>query len=247
MSRSLHVFLLLYISLFSAASALCQGVPIDTSFVRGSVENALGVYKNIVGAQIHLHTGSEYYNVAKPYMEGHRYFEAESVENGSILYDGAWFHDVPMLYDVVLDEVVIFHQMNGMLQKLVKQKVSSFVLGNHSFLNLEFDSTSGSSMRPGFYDVLYSGQVKVLSRRQKDVQVRTSIHGMEGNYNIIDKFYLRKDGAYYQVKTKRSILNVLEDEKKRLKKFARVNKLKFKRQREYAILSLAQHYETLKN
>lgn len=247
MSRFLHIFLLSYTFLFSAVTAFSQDVPLDTSFVKSSMENAIEAYRKEVGAQMHLHTGSEYYVIAKPYMTGHRYFEGESVENGSILYDGAWYYDVPMLYDVVLDEVVIFHQVNGMFQKLVKEKVNSFVQGGHRFMHLDFDSTSGSLMRPGYYDMLYSGRVELLARRQKDVQERTSADGLEGSYNIIDKFYLWKDGAYYQVKSKRSVLNVFEDEKKQLKKFARVNKLKFRKQREYAILSLAQHYEQLKN
>jgi hypothetical protein len=229
-----------------AFTANAQTVLPDTSFVQQAVAGAVESYSKTVGMQAHLYTGPEYFALSKPHVEGHQFFSEKSFARGAVLYDGVWVEDVPLLYDVVLDEVITIHSNTGFSQMLVKEQVKAFKVFNHSFVHIKSDSLQGATLQPGFYDVLYNGKVQLVAKRKKSLQERASVNGMEGRYDIVDRFYLRKDGAYHQVSNKRSVLKVLQEEKKVLSKFARANKLKFKKERESAIIQIAQHYDTLK-
>jgi hypothetical protein len=247
MQKGLPLYFSLITFLFFPSMLFAQAGAADTSFVKQSVAEAVQLYNKAVGMQAHLYSGAAYHVPSKPYLEGHQFFKEKAFANGAVYYDGAWFRDVPLLYDVVMDEVVTIHPGSGQSQKLVKQKVEAFALSNHIFIRLHADSTAGTLMREGYYELLYDGEVKALARREKDLQERVTANGLEGKYNNIDRFYLQKAGAYHQVGTKSSVLRVLRDEKKELNKFARVNQLDFRRQRGEAIQKMAQHYDMLKN
>lgn len=219
----------------------------DTSFVRLAVEKTMQSYRSAVGLQAHLYNGAEYFVPFKQYVKGHQFFRDKTYQKGQVQYDGSLFVEVPMLYDVMNDELVTVHTGSGLAQKLVKQKVESFTLHNHTFIHLKIDSTASLPMRSGFYDLLYEGKIKALVKREKSLQERATADGMEGSFKEIDKYFIWKEGTYHQVRSKSSVLRVLKDQKKQLNKFASANKLQFRSGREEAIFKLAQYYDTLQD
>ncbi|MCC9167129.1 hypothetical protein [Pontibacter harenae] len=240
-------FLLLCVFWLFSPSVQAQTAEPDTSFIQSSVSAAVNSYREAVGLNAHLYNGPEYVTETISYLEGHQFFKEKIPTSGAVLYDGTWFNNVPMLYDVVIDELAIFHPGNGILQRLIKEKVQMFTLQDHLFVFIKSDSISANSViKPGLHDLLYKGEVQVLAKRDKDIQERATSKGMEGAYEVMDKYYLYKDGAYHQVKSKSSVLKVLRDEKKQLQKFARAQKLKFRRNREEALVQVAAHYDALK-
>lgn len=245
----MRIIKLLYLTLFGLLAAPlmlnAQDAPADTSFIQQAVSNSVDLYRKAVGTQAHLYTGPEYYVPFKSYVEGHQFFKVKTFEKGSVLYDGTWFYDVPMLYDLDMDEVVTIHPGSGTSQRLVKQKVDFFKVNGHTFINLKEDSITDNALQSGFYDLLHNGQTKLLARHEKQLQERTSTNGLEGYYNDINKFYIKKDGVYYQVNNKSSVLKVLNDKKKELKEFSRSTKIKFRNNRDTAILKMVQHYDSL--
>ncbi|MBC5994663.1 hypothetical protein [Pontibacter cellulosilyticus] len=246
MIKSKLLYLTCFILSLAPSIVLAQYTNPDTSFVQQSVSNTIALYRNTVGTEAHLYTGPEYYVPFKSYVEGHQYFQVKTFEKGNVFYDGAWFYEVPMLYDIAVDEVVTIHPGSGLSQKLVKQKVGLFELSNHTFVYLSGESVGGFSMQPGFYKLIYNGDIKAFVRHEKYLQERTSTNGLEGHYKAKDKFYLQKNGVYYQVSNKASVLKVLSDKKKELKEFSRSNKIRFRNKREEAIKNIAKHYDSLK-
>ncbi|PKV76432.1 hypothetical protein [Pontibacter ramchanderi] len=218
----------------------------DTSFVGSAVDDALKQYKTAIGVHAHLYNGTEYFVPVKSYVKGHQFYQDKVYQNGTVKYDGAWFKEVPMLYDLMQDELIIVNHGSGQPQRLVKNRIESFKLHGHTFVRIEPDSTTGLSIQSGFYDLLYSGETQVLMKREKTLFERASTEGMEGEYRDASKFYLVKDGIYHPVSNKRSVMRVLRDQKKPLNKFAKANRLRFKKEREYAIRKTAEHYDTLR-
>ncbi|TPE39581.1 hypothetical protein [Pontibacter mangrovi] len=228
--------------------ALAQAQQNDTSFVSEAVAEAVQLYRKSINIQSHLYTGAEYHVPQRPYLDGDQYYGSSKYAPAAVKYDGAWYHDVPLLYDVVQGEIVTVHPASGYALKLVKEKVEAFVLpGDEVFVSLHPDTAAGAVLQPGFYGVLYDGQVKVYVLRDKEVQERVTPDGLEGEFKVVDKYFLYKDDAYHEVSRKRHVLSLLQDEKKPLKKFIRENKLRFRKQREKAIVSVAQQYDKLKN
>jgi hypothetical protein len=245
MSRNLLSFLLFFAIIFAPVTLLAQTALPDIGFVKQSVESAVQAYRNAVSSHAHLYNGPEYFVSIRPYVKGHQFFKEKSFEKGAVLYDGAWFYEVPMTYDVALDEVVIAHAGGGYSQVLVKPKVQEFLLSGHTFVHLNADSVAGTRLQAGFYDLMYDGSVKMLVRRKKVLKEQATSAGIEGEFNVEDAYYLWKDGKYYEVGSKHSVLKVLGGEKKLLNKFARTNSLRFKKQREEAIFKITHYYDTL--
>jgi hypothetical protein len=236
-----------YSILFFLFSPVLVHAQADTSFVRLAVEETMQSYRSAVGLQAHLYNGAEYVVPVKHYVEGHQFFKDKTYQKGQVVYDGSMFVDVPMLYDIMHDELVTVHTGTGLTQKLVKQKVTSFSVHDHKFIHIEADSTTSSSMPSGFYDMLYEGEIRALARREKTLQEKATTGGMEGKFTALDRYFIWKEGTYHQVRSKGSVLRVLKDQKKQLNRFANANKLQFGKGREDAILKLVQHYDTLQN
>ncbi|MFC6999243.1 hypothetical protein [Rufibacter roseus] len=239
------VILLATISLFIVTNVFAQHNAADTLSSQKLLSYPVSLFHKATESQSHLFNGPQYVDYRKQNRDGHQYFFHDEVATGKVLYDGVVYANVPMLYDVVRDEVVI--EMNGFLkQKLVSEKISEFNLHNRYFRRvIAQDSTSLST---GFYDVLHNGNATdLLAKRRKVIEYVIEDNKELEKFISKDKFYIGKNKKFYLVNSKSSVLKVFSDKKKELKKFARANKLQFRKAREAAILALVQHYDSLTN
>lgn len=244
-SYFLLLSMVLPLCLLVSGTAAAQGATADTAFVQRSVQHAVDTYTKSLGAQTHLYNGTEYVNYVAPYFEGDQYFHLNAATAGSVFYDGTWYEKVPMLYDIVRDELIIPYNTTGMLMKLIREKVDTFQVHNHTYVRLQPDSAGAIALEPGFYDLLHSGDVQLLVKRRKTMQEKATPDGVEGEFRSSDKYYIRKDGTYHQVRTKGSVYKLLADKKKQLRAYASEQKLKFRKDRENAILALVNYYDNL--
>lgn len=152
-----------------------------------------------------------------------------------------------MLYDLFKDEVVIELYNSALKITLLKERVTSFDLLDHHFVNIKADSTSKNPVSAGYYDQLYGGKIQVLARREKSIQTTQGFAGALESYFLPSlNYYLFKNGTYYSVSSEGSFLDVLKDKKKDLQQFIKANKLKFKKyQREDAMAKVAAYYDHL--
>lgn len=230
----------------STGTAQAQHSAADTAFLQRAVHNVLATYQEAVGVQTHLYNGTEYVDYSKPFLEGDQFFVSKAVVRGNIFYDGTWYTEVPLLYDLVMGEIVMPHNSSGLMMKLVNDKIDTFQIHGHTFVHLKGDSASQALPQPGFYDLMYSNDTQFLVKRSKSIQERAGQGGMEGEFKPAYKFYIRKEEVYHQVSNRRSVYKVLKDKKKQLQKYASANRLKFRKEKkEAAILALTRYYDSL--
>ncbi|MGV3541127.1 MAG: hypothetical protein ACO1OQ_15025 [Rufibacter sp.] len=212
----------------------------------GLASYPVGLYLKATAAESHLFNGAEYVDYRKPNREGHQFFLQDQSAMGKVRYDGALYEQVPLLYDLVKDEVVIVKE--GLLkQKLVSEKVAGFVLEGHLFVrHVGQDSLGQASLPTGFYDVLFDGQTQLLAKRSKRIKNEKREKEVE-IYVPEDTYYIKKDSLYHQVKSKGSVFKVFKDKKKELKKLTRNHGFSFQLHRESAILAIVKEYEALLN
>jgi hypothetical protein len=202
---------------------------------------AITLYHQTIGRHAPLYSGPEYVDYTRR-TEGHQFFSTSDWQRGSIFFDGVLYPEVPIMYDVVNDVLVIgYAEETDPIVKftLVPDQVQYFTLPQHHFVHQQ-DSTSG--LEKGFYDQLYNGKTEVLAKRKKTIlQKPENIQFYES-----DRFYLFKDGQYHAVKNKGSVLKLLKEHKKELSGYMRAEHLNFKQQRETAIVKLAQRYDQVR-
>jgi hypothetical protein len=167
------------------------------------------------------------------------------LEEGSVMYDGILYPNVQLLYDIVLEEVVVEHFNKYYKIILPKQRVTHFSLLNHTFQWINTDSLQKPVLSTGFYENLYEGKVKLLAKRTKIMEESIDAGRVEKEFIQINRFFIAKDNKYYPVKNKKSVLKVFDEHKKEIRKYFRSLRINFKEDREAAIVKMTQHYDKI--
>jgi hypothetical protein len=178
----------------------------------------------------------------------HPYYSVNKFVNGSMNGHGVNYDDIPIKYDILHDKLVILHFNRIFNVEQISERIDRFTILGHVFVRLASDSSSQSAEAAGFYDRLYSGKaVSLFAKRRKTSAERIKDGQAELVYKEHNAYFIRKDNFFHPVSDKGSVLNVLSDKKKELEIFLKKNKIKFNKDREYAMTQLSAYYDSLKN
>ncbi|HEV7347591.1 hypothetical protein [Telluribacter sp.] len=244
----LKTLLAVFCATFGLVTASPGQVPDTSVHAVPGAQYALALYDSATTESQHLYNGPQYFIYDSQAPE-HQFYSSEEWQTGSVYYDGQLFNQVPLLYDIVRDQVVIKYVKGVGNVILQSEKVHYFQIfpggAPHHFIRCE--ARAGHGLRTGFYDVLYNGTSTVLARRIKErlEQVGTSKVTVEFPYK--DIFYLKKNGKYQPVHSKKSVLALMQDQKKPVKQYLKQHNISFKENREAAIITLATYYDQLTN
>jgi len=221
-------------------SVLAFGQPLrsDSSFVAEARKNSITRYAESIGGQSHLYNGSAYSEYVSQ-REEHPYFIDEWID-GSVTYDGEFHDNVPILYDLSLDHIIIDNPFSIKKVMLVNDKVAAFTIQDHRFVHL-----MDTPLPAGHYELAYDGKIKVYARYRKTLQSRVVDYSIFNEFQEKSLYYIYKDGKFIAVKGKRSVVKVLESKKRELKKFIRDNGLAFGADRVRDMSRVAQYYDQL--
>jgi hypothetical protein len=206
-------------------------------------------FNDEMGPQSHLYNGVNY-EFYDPTIKGNAYFlDNMNWNNGTIVYDGFAYKNVPLLYDVYADQVITLAYRSALRLQLIKDHVQSFDLLGHHIIYHQQDASNPTSPKTGFYDELYGGKVQVLAKRTKSLQHTNGFNGtIDSYFSPSLDYYLYKDGTYYPVSSQGSFLKVFKDKKNAVLLYMKLNNLKFKKQqKEEAMAKAAAYYDQLTN
>ncbi len=238
-SQTILIFFLFHITV----PALSQRQNPDSAFVAQQQKNAIQLYYNSLDIQSGLYNGSEYLVYVQLLKDGHPYLDTTKLTYGSVFYDGMLYQDVPMLYDIVKDELVIQHYNKVFHIQLIQSKIDEFKILDRPFLHLGKDSTIQGNVKNGFYEVLYDGQIKLYAKRIKTIQEYIPEMKVEQRVFSNNRYFIYKNKAYHEVYNLPSVLKVLKDKRINYKQTLRKQHIKFRKQRETAIKFMLQQYE----
>ncbi len=244
MIRGTGLILLLVFQILFLNRAIAQDLP-ENSGEQMLVRNAATVYFNSLAEQSGIYRGVEYTGFPYRLNNGHQYFETPIPVKGSVNYDGIFYKDIPMWYDLVKNQVIVQY-IDGFSEiKLHNELIDYFSIHDHHFVHLGRDKVANSVISEGFYDLVYVGRIQVLVKRSKSTlkEVSTGIAiTIEKQKN---EFYLVKEGAYLPVKSQSSVLNALGNKQKEIQEFLKKSNVKFRRDPEDAIVRIVRYYDLL--
>ncbi|WP_128547128.1 hypothetical protein [Larkinella soli] len=233
--------LLFVVLLTAAGTAFGQNVA-RTTFREQAVEYARNRYLRSTADQARLYNGPEFIPYS-PNIKGHPYLDS-LWQTGSVQYDGVLYRNISLLYDVVGDAVIVPHSDSLYRIRLQSMRIGGFDLPGHTFIRVDADSARNSGLKTGFYDRLYDGRrVDLLAKRVKTIKT-DFVHGaVVEEYLNGDTYYIGRNGVFTPVRSKRAVLAMFADQKKPLRKYLRENRIKFRRDREGAIVKLTRRYD----
>jgi hypothetical protein len=236
--RPIALFVFLGVFAFINNSRGQSALSADTS----SLQNALAYFQNAVGDKAHLYTGKEYTYPPKG-IKGHQFFSSGRMLPGEIFYDGTLYTNIPLLFDIHQQVVVI--ENYGVEDKifLLGEKIKYFSIEGHRFENVALTGTKDENTG-SLYDVVFSGKASVLVKRLK--RIKNPVKAEEPpEFVEEDVLYIRNDNTLYAVDDKAALLRALHDKNDLLKQYLRKNRFRFKKNIEKELVMTAAYYTTL--
>jgi hypothetical protein len=213
----------------------------DSTFYQTPVNNAITYFKQAMGIQSGLYNGQEYVFYNQQKKDNVFFHDQEFWAVSTINYDGALFTDVPVMYDLFKDAVVIQLYDKTANYSLINEKIENFTLLNHHFIYKKSDSLSTNGLVSGLYDQLYNGKSEVLIKRKKELQITTTQQKL---YLENNKLFVKK-GLYHEVSSRAGLLSILKDKKKEIRKYINDNNIEFRNNLELALVTVVAYYDTL--
>lgn len=200
-----------------------------------SIKNTIKHYQQALGYNMLLYNGPNYI-WTYPKSVGHPFFISDSLQKGSVIYDGVTYVDIPMLYEQVQQELIIEGAEKSRII-VDKEKVEGFMLKGHQFKWV----AATTSAPAGFYECLYNKGLEVFAKHQKEP---TRQFNPEDPYIFKESsfYYVRKDSVYHSITDQNDLLNLLADKKKNIKEYWKENKYSFKKNPEAFIINTVAFY-----
>lgn len=243
-----HTALAVWLGILAFSTSAFSQVASPEASLSSAIATARKQYAASFAAHPQLYNGPEYLDYTRRYYlrTGHQYFLSPDMHAGSVAYNDDFFSDLLLAYDVVLDQVVLSQPNSSLTLRLVNENVQSFSVTTHRFVRLVADSTTRAVIRTGFYEVLFDSTVQVMAKRAKRMQEHLTQSRLNVEFTPTDKLFIRKDGQYFPVASKSSVLRLFSDRAKELQKYVQETKLRFnKAQREASIIQLTSYYCSL--
>lgn len=207
-----------------------------------AINNILQIFKEKIAGQLRLYNGIE--DSGYPLnIIGNPYYLNDSLILGSVDYDGNRYHNVPLMYDMVKDAVVIKYFNTPFNIRLLNSKLTSFDLSGHHFVVIDSIMAIGN-LKHGIYDQLYDGTYQLYVRRSALTQQVISNSKVVVRINRAVQYYIVKDQVAYAVNNMRSALRLVEDAgviKSHLKK----NKLKYRKAKEAVLKEIVSYHDNI--
>jgi len=212
----------------------------DSTGAMQEIAFAETLYKEATALSQYLYNGGRYH-VYDPKAETHQFFLNRDLQEGYLRYENRDYGPVQMYYDTHWGCIVIRQPVNGYLIQLQSPKVQAFRVAGHSFVRI----SGHPYLKEGFYDQLYTGDTPVLCARKKlrteeiiNMKVTTIFHEK-------DRYYLQLQDTFYEVGSKRKLLELLIAHKPAIRRYLRKNEITFRLQKEQAVLEAVQLYDRL--
>lgn len=170
-----------------------------------------------------LINGQEY-NIPLQGMRTHPFFGSREITYENLVIDGQRYGNVPIMYDIFSDIVVIRHRDKSGLFALIQlqDNLSGFSLYGHTFRKISATDIKGSPQSPQIFDVLMEGQTVILiAKRKKEIYMQDA----KPEYRQEDLFYFLIQGKLVPVTRKKDLLKTFDSQEAKIKDFIKTNNL----------------------
>lgn len=178
-------------------------------------------YDRIVGLEnTGLYNGTEF---TDPYLNTngtYRYYNGFDYTRGSVTYNGQYYADVFLKYDLLEDNLLSRSDDNLSVfnVKLIPDFVESFSIHGHNFVRLPDAAIKLGGN--GFYEVAYLGNDTALYiKHNKKMRDKALKKGMQYSFLNANYYLLKYHGAYTVVRSQRDFRKLFPEKSEEIRKF----------------------------
>lgn len=194
------------------------------SFCQSQLEKVTKTFDKIVGEE-NLSINNGVFNLRDLYYvdpDRTKYFVSNEYSIGDVAYDGQYYYDVKLKYDLYKG-LLIYNPINSGPNigcNLIQPKVDSFSLHTKKFILLDKPELAGTSMHTGYYQKLKIAKnfvlyIKYHKTRSDKIKKDKIVYFYTPDY----KFWLKYKNDYIAISSKKDISAVFPDFSKNISQF----------------------------
>ena len=201
-----------------------------------------GNMTHLIGGRQHI----EWY----PSIDGDPYWFPNAWIPGELKTHQYHYKDLPMKYDAYLDALVFLPDSFSIRRIWVNPElVSYFTLVNNTFIYLglgeEKEALTEANLKPGYFELLYDGDSRLLYKRTKYIKTTQSSTQVLGTFTKKSFFYLYTRGKFFNVKSKRKFLRALGERADKVNAYLKEHNYKYKTLSNSAFGEILNYYDSL--
>jgi hypothetical protein len=193
----------------------------------------ISAYQTLAGHESRLYNGIRR-TPYDPKMIGSAFFPADSPMIASVYYDGMYFDNVAMQFDLYRQELVVLH-FSQFRFSLLPEKTISFSVAGHHFVHHGINQADRKLVPPGFYDHLYDGHSAILAHRFVFITKKVT-NDIILTFVPKTEFYVRRHGVFVSCNNRRAAFRLFGQSGKQVRRHLQSKKIRFKKNFETALV-----------
>ncbi len=203
-------------------------MPVLGCFGQQDQAHILSVFDRLAGYENSgIFNGVQYNEQHRTVNDKHKFFISRDFITGDLQYDGQFFPDTEMKYNIY-DGLVLVRakqQKGATVLQLINEKVEKFVLEDHVFVNLK-DVQAKEQGLAGFYEQLLKNETLGLYKKYTQ-QINSRRDKNMVYYEFEDEkndHVLYLDGSYNKIGSRRDVRRLFPELKDEIRNFYRSNR-----------------------
>lgn len=216
----LFKFILSLLWALSISNAFAQ-YQIDSLSLQGDIT---GWYDRQLGLQYTVLQHGELATIARKSPNSHAFYKKGTWINTDITYANQTFRNVPALYDIENDKLIIANNLSGPFKpvplELRKELVEQFEMGGNRFVYVD-DAVSWH--QKGFFKAVYEGDsIELLSKIFKRLELKYG----RLTYQESQQYFLKKDGRYHRLRKFSGLLRLFPAYRREIRQYKKALSLR---------------------
>ena len=235
-------------SLKSSSLILMFFMSINLTFSQKSntYKEDLTLFDSIVELEnTNLFNGKRYYNLYRATPNNNNFFYSTDYVKGNVLFNNQNYYNVDLKYDLTTDKLItkLSGDKSYINIELIKDKVASFQIEDHYFININ-TLIKDKSSDLGFLELAYTNSdFNFFIKRKKYVSEKLNQKKVEYIFKDDDSFYLFYNNKLQQVNSYKTLKKLLPDQAKSINSFTKSNKKLLSKNEEEFFMSLFKYLE----
>ena len=206
------------------------------SVVNAQEQRLFDEYLRKVGDKAEMFVGKMEPGYASTVYINHPYWSSEEFLVGEVNYQGLLYRNVLLRYDALLKQLVV----------KTPEKQSNVYIPMHAVEGFSIGGIVYAKHGEEFMAVLYDGSlIGLLEQIHVKMKENTNHAMLQYEFQRSVNYYIWSDGKMYEVNGMRSVLKLYPELEKELKRFAKMNHLNFKENRQYSLTSMVKYTDKL--
>ena len=168
------------------------------------------------------------------------YAYSDDFKRGSLLFRGKLYHNIFLNLNAHLDELCAMETFPGLAVLVNKNFVDSFSVGGDQFVH--YKQEEHSVLQSGYYQVLYSGQIKLYKKIRKQYYENSSSNPFDASRSVqrgfrdSELFYIWNEGKWSHIVTKGDLKKISGEQMRAIDHLLKTKKINFRKNMEVALI-----------